>query len=144
MGRWVRAFGWRAGAGAAWPGTRLGMSGTGRAGDGPDAIPDVPRRETAAGVDRGTILTEARARRECALAYRATVDAVYAEAGLDAGACRPGDSQAADYTAAKRRISQQRHRARSAEPAGTWRLDTEDRPGPRLRKHAVNLIERMI
>jgi hypothetical protein len=71
------------------------------AGDSLDAIPDVPRRETAAEVGRGTILTEARARREFALAYRAAVDAVYAEAELDAGARRPGDSQAADCTAAK-------------------------------------------
>jgi hypothetical protein len=43
---------------------------------------DVPRRETAAGADRGTILAEACARRECALAYRAVVEAVYAEAEL--------------------------------------------------------------
>jgi hypothetical protein len=90
----MRAFRRRVGAGAAWPEARLGMSGTDPAGDGPDAIPDVPRRET--------ILTEARARREFALAYRAAVDAVYAEAELGAGARRPGDSQAADYTAAKR------------------------------------------
>ncbi len=76
------------------------MSGLDRAGDSLDAIPDVPRRETAAEVDRGTILTEARARREFALAYRATVDAVYAQAELDAGARRPGDSQVTDYAAA--------------------------------------------
>ena len=99
----MRAFGWRVGAGAAWPEARLGMSGRDRAGDGPDAIPDMPRRESAAaGVGRGTILAEARTRREYALACRATLDAVYAKAELDAGARRPGDSQAADYTAAKR------------------------------------------
>ena len=38
------------------------MSGKDRAGDGPDTIPDAPRRESAtAGAGRGTILTEARA-----------------------------------------------------------------------------------
>jgi hypothetical protein len=43
--------------------------------------PDMRRPEVAADVNRWTILTEAGTRRECALAYRATVDAVYAEAG---------------------------------------------------------------
>jgi hypothetical protein len=122
-------------SGGARPEARLGMSGTDRAGDGPDAIPDVPRRETAAGVDRGTILTEARARREFALAYRATVDAVYAQAELDAGARRPGDSQAADCTAAKRPDTAANGTGPAARgPAGTWRLDAKDRSEPRLRK----------
>jgi hypothetical protein len=58
--------------------------------------------QAPAAPDRGTILTQAWARRECALAYRATVDAVYAEAELDAGARRPGDNQTAEYTAARR------------------------------------------
>jgi hypothetical protein len=95
MGRWVCAFGWRVGAGRAWPEAWLGLAGMGRAGDSRVAIRDVPRRETAVGADRGTILTEARARRECALAYRAMVEAVYAEAELGAGAAGPGGSQAA-------------------------------------------------
>ena len=81
MGRWVHAFGWRVGAGGAWPEAWLGLAGTGRAGDR-GRYRDVPRRETAAGADRGTILAEACARRECALAYRAVVEAVYAEAEL--------------------------------------------------------------
>ena len=141
----MRAFGRRAGAGPAWPEAPLSMSGMDRAGDGPDPIPDVPRRETAGGVDRATILTEARARREFALAYRATVDAVYAQAELDAGARRPGDSQAADCTAAKRPDPAVNGTGPAARgPAGTWRLDADDGPGPRLRKHAENLIERMI
>jgi hypothetical protein len=72
MGLSVRAFGWRVGAGAPWP-AWLGISGMGRGGDGPDAICDMPRGETAVCVDRATILTEPRTRRECALAYRASV-----------------------------------------------------------------------
>ena len=39
----------------------------------------------AAGVDGRTVLADARARRERALAYRAAVHAVYAKAGLDVG-----------------------------------------------------------
>jgi hypothetical protein len=97
----MRALGWRAGAGAAQPEARLGMSGTGRAVDGPEAIPDVPRRETAGGVNGGTILTEARARRERALAYRVAVDAVYPVAELAVVARRPGDGQASGYPAAE-------------------------------------------
>jgi hypothetical protein len=63
------------------------MSELNGAGNGSDPAPDSPRRESAAvGVDRGTILTTARDRRECALAYRAVVDAVYAETALDVGA----------------------------------------------------------
>jgi hypothetical protein len=80
VGRWIRVFGWRASAGGK-PEAEVGMSGMDRPGDGPATTPDVPQRESAAiGVDREVILTEARDRRECALAYRATVDAVYAEA----------------------------------------------------------------
>ena len=79
------------------------MSVIDRAGDGPDASGDVPRRESAAaGVDHGTVLVEARARRECALAYRATVQAVYEEAGRDVAARRPSDSQAAGNPVSER------------------------------------------
>jgi hypothetical protein len=64
----------------------LGMSGMDRAAKGPDTISDVPERgSTEGGVDHGTILTEARDRQACVLAYRAMADAVYADAELDAG-----------------------------------------------------------
>ena len=52
-------------------------------------------RERGGRRGQGTVLAEARARRECALAYHATAEAVYEEAGRDAGARRSGDSQAA-------------------------------------------------
>jgi hypothetical protein len=53
--------------------------------DDPDATPDAPRAAgTAAGADRGAVLAGARTRQEHALAYRATVDAVYARAALEA------------------------------------------------------------
>ena len=104
----MRAFGWRVGAGAAWPDARIGMSGTGHAGDGPDAIPDVPRHESAtAGVERGIILTEAYARRECALAYRAMVDAVYTEAELDACPLAPATVKPRAASQRSGRISRQ-------------------------------------
>ena len=80
MGHWVRAFGQLVGAGAARPEAQLRMPGAGRVWHSRAVIPDVPRREAAAGADRRAILTEARARRERALAYRATVAAVYAKA----------------------------------------------------------------
>jgi hypothetical protein len=63
------------------------MSGTDRPRDAPDAAPDAPQPEgTAAGAGPGTVLTDARTRQEHALAYRATVDAVYAKAALHADA----------------------------------------------------------
>lgn len=104
--------------------------------DGPDAIPDVPRLEgAAAGVGRGTILAEARARRECALAYRATVDAVYAEAELDAGARGPATVKPRTTPQRSGRVSRRTAPGPLARgPAGAWRLGADDRPEPRLRK----------
>jgi len=94
------------------------MSGIDRAGDSPDASGDVPRRESAAaGVDHGTVLTEAPARRECALAYRATVEAVYEEAGRDAVARRPADSQAAGNPVLERPDMAERYPGRYVRPA---------------------------
>jgi len=85
MRDWTRVIGRCLGPGPAWLETRRGIPGIDRAGDGPDAISDVLRRENAAaGVDGRTVLADARARRERALAYRATVYAVYAKAGFDA------------------------------------------------------------
>jgi hypothetical protein len=138
---WVRVFGWRAGIGAARWEAGLGMSRTGRAGDGPDAIPDEPRHETAVGVDRGTILTQACARRECALAYRATVDAVYAEAELDAGARRPVTTRPRSLPERGGRISQQTAPGPpTRDPrARAWTRKTGQGRGDG--KHAVNLIE---
>jgi hypothetical protein len=52
--------------------------------DAGDGAPDAPEPESAAGADWGTVLTDARIRREYALAYRATVDAVYARAEREA------------------------------------------------------------
>ena len=49
-------------------------------GDTPDAAPDARGPVSAAGADRGTVLTDTRTRQEYALAYRATVDAIYARA----------------------------------------------------------------
>jgi hypothetical protein len=127
---WVRVFGWRAGIGAARWEAGLGMSRTGRAGDGPDAIPDEPRRETAVGVDRGTILTQARARRECALAYRAGRCGVRGS-GARRGCPPPGDNQTAQFTGARRKdIAANGTGPADAGPAGPC-LDPEDRPGPR-------------
>jgi hypothetical protein len=61
--------------------------GTDRAVDGTHVIADVLRRESAAlDVDGRVTLGEACVRRECALAYRAMVDAVHSEAELAAGA----------------------------------------------------------
>jgi len=98
----MRVFGRRLGARPAWPETGRGISGTGHAGVSPDAISDVLRRENAAaGVDGRIVLADARARRERALAYRAAVHAVYAEARLDASA-RSSDSRAAGDPAVRR------------------------------------------
>lgn len=94
------------------------MSGIDRPGDGPDATTGRPRTESAApGPDRGDVLTDARSRRECALAYRATIEAVYAAAGLDVGTRQAGDDQAADGTAAKRPDMAERYPDRYARPA---------------------------
>ena len=125
----MRLFGWRAGAGVARPEVWLGMSRTGRAAARPDAVTDGPRRETAAGVECGTVLTDAHARRECALAYRATVDAVYAEAELGAGARWPGDGQAVGYPAVMRpgitiAATAPRPQVRALRERGAWTRKT--------------------
>jgi hypothetical protein len=95
------------------------MSGIDRPGDGPDAFPGMRRAESAAaGTERATALAGVGSRRECALAYRATVEAVYAEAGLDAGATRsPGDGQGANGAAASRPDMAERYPDRYARPA---------------------------
>lgn len=63
------------------------MSGTDRLRDALDAAPEAPPPEgTAAGAGRGAVLADASTRKEYALAYRATVDAVYARAALHADA----------------------------------------------------------
>jgi hypothetical protein len=73
------------------------------------------------------------------------VDAVYAEAELDAGARRPGDSQAADYTAAKwpdTTANGTGPAARGVRERDAWTRKTDQNPG--YGKHAVNLMEHMI
>jgi hypothetical protein len=68
------------------------MSGIDQPAQGPDSAPDAPRpghRETSAA--RGTVLADGSLRREYALAYRATVEAVYAQAGRDAETRQGGD-----------------------------------------------------
>jgi hypothetical protein len=52
---------------------------------GPDGAPDAPQPVSAAGADRGAVLADARTRQEYDLAYRATVDAIYASAEREAG-----------------------------------------------------------
>jgi hypothetical protein len=55
----------------------------------PDVAPDAPRPKTpTAATGRGAVLADAPARRECALAYRVTGDAVLARAAPDPGARR--------------------------------------------------------
>ena len=131
----MRVFGRRLGAGPAWPETRRGISGTDRAGDGPDAISDVLRRENAAaGVDGRTVLADARARRERALAYRAAVYAVYAEAGLDA-AGRSSDGHAGGNPAVRRLDMAERY--------PDWYLRPADDPPPRRRpRQASRALDR--
>jgi hypothetical protein len=89
-----------------------------RPGDDPDAAPDVPRPEgAAASAYRGAVLADACTRREYALAYRATVDAVYAKAALHADALRAGDHQPADTAVAKRPDMAERYPNRYAPSA---------------------------
>jgi hypothetical protein len=60
--------------------------------DASDAAPDTPQLNAdAASQDRGTVLTDARARQEYALAYRAKVDAIYAAAEQRGTAETPAD-----------------------------------------------------
>jgi hypothetical protein len=80
------------------------MTGIDRRTDAPDVAPDAPQSESATGTAvRGAVLADAPARREYALAYRVTVDAVLARAAADAGARRDGDSHAPAGTATTRR-----------------------------------------
>lgn len=79
------------------------MVGTDRPPDGqrdvldtsPDSAPDAPQSLNAVSADRGTVLTDARTRQEYALAYRAKVDAVYAEAerAADLGSADKADGR---------------------------------------------------
>jgi hypothetical protein len=84
----------------------LVMLETDRSQDGRDTAVDTPSPESApAGRDRGAALADPGIRREYALAYRATVDAAYAEhAGRrpDADARRGADSRDADTAGTER------------------------------------------
>jgi len=63
------------------------MPGIDRGTDVPDVAPDALRPEgVTPTASRGAVLADATVRRECALAYRVTVDAVLAVAAPDAGA----------------------------------------------------------
>ena len=94
------------------------LSGTDRARGDPDAVPDVPRPENAAArLDRGSVIADAGTRRACALAYRATVEAVHAAAGYDSAARRPGDNPASDCAAAKRPVMAERYPERYVRPS---------------------------
>jgi hypothetical protein len=96
------------------------MLGTDRPGDAPDAVPEARRPD---GADRGAVLAEARTRREYALAYRATVDAVYARAALAPGARQVGGSQPAGTAGPERPDMADRYPERYARP---------DSPAPRV------------
>ena len=86
--------------------------------DASDGAPDTPRPEsTAPSAGRGHVLTDARTRQEHALAYRATVEAVYAKAVPDAVALRAGDDQSSDTAEAKRPDMADRHPTRYTRPA---------------------------
>ena len=79
---------------------------------------DAPLPEAPVPVRTGaTVLTDARASQEYALAYRATVDAVYAKAALHAAAVRAGDDQPSDTAEAKRPDMAERYPDRYARPA---------------------------
>jgi hypothetical protein len=83
-----------------------------------DGAPDTPRSEsTVLSAGRGHFLTDARTRQECALAYRATVDAVYAKAALHATALRAGDDQSSGTAEAERPDMADRHPTRYTRPA---------------------------
>jgi hypothetical protein len=88
--------------------------------DASNGAPDTARPEsTVPSAGRGHFLTDARTRQECAPAYRATVDAVYAKAALHAAALRAGDDQSSDSAEAERPDMADRHPTRytrSADP----------------------------
>jgi hypothetical protein len=59
-----------------------------------DGTPDTPRPEsTVPSAGQGQFLANAETRQECALAYRATVHAVYAKAALHATVLRDSHHQ---------------------------------------------------
>ncbi len=121
---WVRLWQSRVRAVAAWPETGLAMPGIDRLRDGPDAVSGMERSESAvAGRDRG-VLAEAGTRRECALAYRATVEAVYAETGRLTGSSRAGVGKATESATASRSDMAERY------------PDQYVRPGPGRRAQA--------
>jgi Papain fold toxin 1, glutamine deamidase len=97
------------------------MLETDRSQDGRDTAVDTPSPpSTPVGRDRGAALADAGVRREYALAYRATVDAAYAEhAGRrpDADARRGAGSQAADTAGTQRPDMAERYPGRYARPA---------------------------
>jgi Papain fold toxin 1, glutamine deamidase len=93
------------------------MSGIDRGTDAPDVAPDAPRPESpTAAAGRGAVLADALARRECALAYRATVDAVLARAAPDPGTRPDGNSHAPDRSATRRPDMAERYPGRYARP----------------------------
>jgi hypothetical protein len=74
-------------------------------------------RSTVPSAGRGHFLTDAQTRQECALAYRATVNVVYAKAALHAAAIRAGDDQSSDTAEAERPDMADRHPTRYARSA---------------------------
>ena len=94
--------------------------------DSPDTALDAARSQSTAADDdgRGAVLAGARERQECALAYRATVDAVYARAAArqdgDGQAGQAADMRAADAQAAdaRRPDMAERYPGRYTRPAG--------------------------
>jgi Papain fold toxin 1, glutamine deamidase len=93
----------------------LVMAGTDRPPGHPDAAPDARTPEGAATrQDRGAI-ADAGTRRECALAYRVTVDAVYA--GATRAAAPEAAKPASAIEAARRPDMAERHQDRYTRPA---------------------------
>lgn len=103
--------------GRGWPEAGLVMPRIDRGTDAPDVAPDAPRPEgVTATASRGAVLSDASARRECALAYRVTVDAVLARAASAPGARRDSDSQASEAAATRRPDMAERYPDRYARP----------------------------
>jgi hypothetical protein len=96
------------------------MSGMDRPPGDPDAAPDAPRSEGAVAIADRCAIADAGTRRECALAYRVTVDAVHARTAPAADSRRVGDGDPADGAeAAKRPDMAERYPdryARTADP----------------------------
>ena len=94
------------------------MPGIDRGTDVPNVAPDALRRPSPTVVTgKGGILADAPARRECALAYRVTVDKVLATVAPDAGTRRIGDSHAPDAAVTTRPDMAERYPNRYARPA---------------------------